>query len=160
MSGPSELTKSATRSKQVAAIPYRFSGRGDLQVLLVTSRETKRWVIPKGWPWPDISKSKAAAGEAWEEAGVTGNVRKGRIGSYRYDKRKGEMALPVTVFVYLLEVTAVARRWPEHGQRRRAWFSPEKAADAVNEPELKELLLGMGTIVGHAEPAIGKHRGK
>lgn len=150
MSGRVEVSKAATKSKQVAAIPFRFNERGELQILLVTSRETKRWVIPKGWPWPDLSKSKAAAGEAWEEAGVTGNTRKGRIGSYRYDKRKGEMSLPVTVLVYLLEVTEIARKWPEHGQRKRAWFSPERAADAVIEPELKELLRGLGEIVGHA----------
>lgn len=141
------MPKTPAKTKQVAAVPFRFNERGELQVLLVTSRETKRWVIPKGWPWAGVAKFKAAAGEAWEEAGVIGNARKGRIGSYRYDKRKGERSLPVTVIVYLLEVSELARRWPEYGQRRRAWFSPEKAAEAVNEPELKDILRSLTAIL-------------
>lgn len=134
-------------TKQVAAIPYRFNDRGELQVLLVTSRETKRWVIPKGWPWPGTAKYKAAQGEAWEEGGVIGRAIKGKIGSFGYDKRKGERSIPIKVMVYLLEVTELARAWPEAGQRKRAWFTPEKAADAVQEPELKDLLLGLSVIV-------------
>lgn len=145
------MPKSQATTKQVAAIPFRFNERGELQVLLVTSRETQRWVIPKGWPWPRLSNYKAAEGEAWEEAGVVGHAIKGKIGSFFYDKRKGSKSFTVKVLVYLLEVSELARSWPEHGQRKRAWFSTDKAADAVNEPGLKELLRGLPEVVPRAD---------
>ena len=137
------MPKTPAKTKQVAAVPFRFNERGDLQVLLVTSRETKRWVLPKGWPWPQVSNYESAAGEAWEEAGVVGRAIKGKIGSFVYDKRKDGKSTPIKVLVYLLEVTELSRRWPEAAERKRAWFSPEKAADAVNEPELKDILRGL-----------------
>lgn len=133
--------------KQVAAIPYRIDARGNVKVLLVTSRGTRRWVVPKGWPWPKLSNHEAACGEAWEEAGVIGVARKGRIGTYVYEKREGARSKPVKVLVYLLEVTALARTWPEFGQRRRAWFAPRRAAEAVHEPELKSLLASLRTVL-------------
>lgn len=147
------MPKVPVKTKQVAAIPFRYNERGDLQVLLVTSRETKRWVVPKGWPWPRIANYKAAQGEAWEEAGVIGTAIKGKIGSFAYEKRKGSKSIPVKVLVYLLEVTELARNWPEGGERKRAWFSPDKAADAVQEPGLKDLLRGLGDIVPRQVPA-------
>ena len=147
MSGPAEVAKTEPKTKQVAAIPFRFDNRGELAVLIVTSRETKRWVIPKGWPWPQLANYKAAQEEAWEEAGAIGRAIKGKIGSFAYHKRKGDRSIPIKVLVYLMEVTELARTWPETGQRKRAWFTPEKAADAVDEPELKELLRGLDTLV-------------
>ena len=135
--------KGKLRSRQVAAIPIRRNARGQLQVLLVTSRETQRWVIPKGWPWPGRPNHEAAAEEAWEEAGVRGRARGRTIGSFRYGKRRNGGVLPVRVMVYLLEVSEVARSWPEIAERRRAWFSPDKAADAVEELELKALLRAL-----------------
>ena len=130
-------------SRQVAAVPIRRNARGQLQVLLVTSRETQRWVIPKGWPWPGRPDHEAAAEEAWEEAGVRGRARRGKTGSFSYGKRRNSGVLPVRVMVYLLEVTEVAKTWPEIEERRRAWFSPAKAADAVEELELKALLRAL-----------------
>ena len=126
---------------QVAAIPIRRTSRGALEVLLVTSRETRRWVVPKGWPWRKIKDHDAAAGEAWEEAGVHGKAQPKSIGSYTYDKRRKNKLQPLKVLVYLLEVTDEAATWPEGKQRERSWFSPAKAADLVAEPDLKELLL-------------------
>src|SRR5205085_5647367 len=72
---------------QSAALPWRRTGKGDLEVLLITSRETRRWVIPKGWPIKGKSSAKSAAREAFEEAGVTGKVKKSPVGTYAYDKR-------------------------------------------------------------------------
>lgn len=112
-------------------------------MLLVTSRETRRWVVPKGWPLAKRADHVAAANEAWEEAGVRGEVRARKIGRFTYEKRLKNEAIPVRVTVYLLAVTEIADNWPEKGQRKRAWFTPEKAAAAVAEPELKELLLSL-----------------
>lgn len=133
--------------KQVAAVPYRFDGAGRLQVLLVTSRETQRWVVPKGWPWPGLANHKAAVGEAWEEAGVRGRARKRAIGSYVYEKVEGKRARKVKVNVYLMAVSELATWWPEKSERKRAWFVPGKAAEAVIEPELKLLLAELPRIV-------------
>ena len=73
---------------QVAAIPVRRRGDGNLEVLLVTSRETRRWIVPKGWPWPEVSDHEAAAAEAWEEAGVRGRILADELGAYTYDKQR------------------------------------------------------------------------
>lgn len=121
-------------------MPVRRLADGKLEVLLITSRETRRWIIPKGWPWPDRPNSEAAAAEAWEEAGVRGRARSEQIGTYTYDKQRPDAVLAVEVEVYLLEVTELEDAWPEAVQRERAWFSPEDAAAAVDEPELQTLL--------------------
>lgn len=129
------------RSRQVAAIPVRRLASGAIEVLLVTSRETQRWVIPKGWPMPDRTAGQAAAIEAWEEAGVRGRAEEPQVGTFTYDKRKPKAVVPVTVEVFRLDVTEIAENWPEKAERARAWFSPREAAERVQEPELKELLL-------------------
>jgi 8-oxo-dGTP pyrophosphatase MutT (NUDIX family) len=123
---------------QVVAIPVRRSGDGMVQVFLVTSRETHRWVIPKGWPWPNV--------EAWEEAGVRGSIIADKIGSFTYHKRREGELLQVEVVVFLLEVTEQAETWPEINERRRDWFSPAEAAKAVDKPQLKALLRALDTV--------------
>ncbi len=131
-----------SKFNQVAALPIRRTG-GDIEVLLVTSRETRRWVIPKGWPWADRGHHEAAAAEAWEEAGIRGTVCDVPVGTFHYDKRRKEDVLAVEVTVFLLDVHEEATHWPEESQRSRAWFSPEAAAKAVVEEELKTLLLAL-----------------
>ena len=74
-------------------------------MLLVTSRETRRWIVPKGWPWPEVPDHEAAAAEAWEEAGVRGRILADELGTYTYDKQRDGILLTVEVVVYLLEVT-------------------------------------------------------
>ena len=128
------------KSYQVAAIPVRQRTASGPEVLLVTSRETRRWVVPKGWPWRKHANHEAAAGEAWEEAGVRGSTNAVSIGTFTYEKRDGKKIRTLKVFVYLLEVTEEADTWPEVDQRRRAWFAANDAADLVDEPELKALL--------------------
>jgi 8-oxo-dGTP pyrophosphatase MutT (NUDIX family) len=110
-------------------------------VLLVTSRETRRWIIPKGWPWPDHSDSATAIGEAWEEAGITGTADPVSIGRYSYPKRKRFRTIDVEVDVYVMEVAFEHDDWPEQDQRQRVWFSPEQAAAIVDEPGLGALIL-------------------
>lgn len=126
---------------QVAAIPVRTSAQGRLEVLLVTSRETQRWVVPKGWPLPPHPDHEAAAVEAWEEAGVRGTVHPVPVGTFDYDKRQKDGLLPVRVSAFLLEVTEESDIWPEASQRRRAWFSPQDASGLVSDDGLRLLLL-------------------
>lgn len=129
--------------KQVAALPVRKAEDGSLRVLLVTSRETKRLVIPKGWPWRGLKDHKAAAEEAREEAGILGKSRKKSIGAYTYQKRRPDGVVPVRVKVFLLEVVEELEEWPESAQRKRTWLTLEMAANAVDEPELAELIRGL-----------------
>jgi 8-oxo-dGTP pyrophosphatase MutT (NUDIX family) len=133
--------------RQIAAIPVRRSEASGVEVLLVTSRETQRWVIPKGWPWRKRDDRDAAAGEAWEEAGVRGSVERKVVGTFTYDKRRGEKAFKVKVDVYLLEVAEEASKWPEAHERRREWYSAEEAARLVQEPGLQAILLALAQKV-------------
>ncbi|MFA7432341.1 MAG: NUDIX hydrolase [Gemmobacter sp.] len=114
---------------------------GGVEVLLITSRDTRRWVIPKGWPMEGRTGYEAAAVEAWEEAGVEGRVTPVCIGNYSYLKDRST-DLPCTVEVYPVEVRALAREFPERAERRRRWMSPVKAAGMVEEPELRALIAG------------------
>ncbi len=127
---------------QVAALCWRpaRSGAGR-EVLLITSRDTGRWIIPKGWPMRGRGAGGAALQEAWEEAGVRGELNETPVGRYHYDKiAKGGHPIPVETMVYAVRVTELAEEYPEVGQRRREWTAPAEAARRVREPELKSLL--------------------
>lgn len=125
---------------QAAALPWRRDADGAIEVLLVTSRETRRWVIPKGWPIKGLKAPKTAAREALEEAGVVGPMAK-KIGVFHYDKRLSSGRLQkVRVGVYPLKVETEQESWPEAHQRVRRWTTPQEAAELVQEPELAELL--------------------
>lgn len=128
-------------AQQVGALPVRRAADGTLLVLLITTLQTQRWIIPKGWPWPGEQDYTAAAEEAREEAGVLGEPKAVSIGTYTYDKRRSSGLVPVRVTVYLLDVREELETWPECERRQRAWFTPRDAAAAVQEPELRELLL-------------------
>jgi len=128
---------------QVAALCWRRSRRKGLRVLLITSRDTGRWVIPKGWPMKNRSDADAAAREAWEEAGLRGTVAERSVGLYTYPKQLGpRRAVPVAVRVFPLEVREMVRQYPETGQRRVRWFGRDAAARRVAEPELKAIIRG------------------
>jgi uncharacterized protein Yka (UPF0111/DUF47 family)/ADP-ribose pyrophosphatase YjhB (NUDIX family) len=110
-------------------------------VLLVTSRGTGRWVIPKGNAMTGLPPHAAAALEAEEEAGVRGSVCPVPLGSYRYRKRKGSGAsLMVDVDVFPLSVTDELPAWKEAHERERMWFTLADAADKVEEADLRELM--------------------
>jgi 8-oxo-dGTP pyrophosphatase MutT (NUDIX family) len=126
---------------QYAALPYRKGDDGAVQVMLITSRESRRWVIPKGWPIKSLKPGPSAAQEAFEEAGVIGPTGRRKLGTYHYDKRLRSGRLQhVRVDVYPLEVREARDEWPEKGQRERQWITPAEAAALVDEPELKALL--------------------
>jgi 8-oxo-dGTP pyrophosphatase MutT (NUDIX family) len=128
--------------RQVAALPWR-RGVDGLEVLLVTSRETRRWVTPKGGRMPGKTDAEAAAIEAWEEAGVEGDVLDEPLGTFRYLKvLKRRAPRWCVVAVYPLEVTTVHDLWKEQGQRDRVWMSIEQAAACVSEADLAEIIRG------------------
>lgn len=124
---------------QFAALCYRGSG-DDLEICLVTSRRTKRWILPKGWPMHKQTPAEAAATEAWEEAGLTGTAIDRCLGVYAYVKDLHSVLTPVIVMVYPVEVTEVHDKWPERKQRKRKWFKPKKAAKKLAEPELRRIV--------------------
>lgn len=126
--------------RQVAAIPCRRTSGGELEVMLITSRSSKRIIIPKGWPMKGKSARKAAATEARQEAGVSGRALKRPAGKFVYWKRLSESFVPIEVTVFLLEVEHVETSWREEHCRRRAWMTPASAATLIDEPELASLV--------------------
>ena len=127
--------------QQVAAICYRTNEAGK-EVLLITSRDTGRWIVPKGWPIKGKDGAQSALQEAWEEAGVhKADIGGDPIGSYRYDKGLSDGdSIPVEADVYLAYVTSLRDSYPEAHQRERAWFAPQEAANLVDEPQLQAIL--------------------
>ena len=134
------------RKVQYAALPFRPGSRG-IEILLVTSRETRRWVIPKGWPMKGKAPHEVAQIEAHEEAGLDGWIAQHPVGTYRYAKRlKSGKERQVKVAVFPLRVTAEGDDWPEKDQRVRRWGPPAEAAALVVEPELKVLIMAFGRV--------------
>jgi 8-oxo-dGTP pyrophosphatase MutT (NUDIX family) len=124
---------------QFAALPWRM-GIG-VEILLITSRETRRWVIPKGWPMGKLTPAQCAAQEAFEEAGVEGMTEGRPFGHYAYGKRlKNGKVRELMVAVYPLRVGREHADWPEKGEREARWFAAADAADQVAEPGLAELI--------------------
>jgi 8-oxo-dGTP pyrophosphatase MutT (NUDIX family) len=127
---------------QFAALPYRRSTDDTgLEVMLITSRDTGRWVVPKGWPSEREAAWDCAAREAREEAGLVGDIHKRPVGSYHY-KKLLDSGLPVwcTVEVFALAVAGRLESWPEQSERVGRWFSLDDAANAVDKPELGDLI--------------------
>lgn len=126
---------------QIAALPLRLDSKGDLSVLMVTSRETKRWVMPKGWRINAAKPWETAKVEALEEAGALGHVSNEPLGVYHYDKRlEGRQSVACRVTVYPMMVDKLKSNWKERDQRKRRWFGLCHAARLVEEPELAALL--------------------
>ncbi|SOC13836.1 NUDIX hydrolase [Rhodobacter maris] len=125
---------------QVAAL-CRRDGEEGLEVLLVTSLDTGRWIVPKGWPMRGKTLAEAALREAWEEAGVTGTVHPEAFGNYVYTKRrKTGLDQRCEVLCFLVDVETVEDKYPEAGRRKRFWARPKAAAKRVQEKDLKLLL--------------------
>ncbi len=141
---------------QYGALCWRLGDTG-VEVLLITSRDTGRWVIPKGWPMPGLSPEAAAAQEAWEEAGVSGTMNPLCVGRYGYQKCLSlTSSVPCAVAVYGMRVDKLAKTFPEVKERRRKWFSLQDAAALVAEPELAMIIAGfIPPIAGRAAPIMG-----
>ena len=129
---------------QVAALPVRHT-IGEPEVLLITSRDTGRWIIPKGWPMKGRKDHRAAAREALEEAGVTGSICKEPLGAYLYKKQFTDRIEACRVMVYVLEVREERDAWREGRQRQRQWFTPDVAAANVSEPCLAAMILRLAS---------------
>jgi 8-oxo-dGTP pyrophosphatase MutT (NUDIX family) len=130
----------SSRPIQYGVLPYREI-KSEVQILLVTSRGTRRWIIPKGWPQRGTPPHRAAAREAFEEAGVVGKVGKKTIGSYRYEKIfESGATVRCKVRVFPLRVTRQFKRWPEKRQRQTQWHSPAQASRRVREKYLRQII--------------------
>lgn len=142
MSKKTRLKKLAARLgglNQVAALPYR-SGKKGVEVLVITSRRTKRLIIPKGWPMPGVADARAAQIEAREEAGVKGRVGENALGSFDYLKQIGSDAIKVTASVFPLKVRKIQSSWKECKQRKRKWMPIEQAAAELDDAGLRILV--------------------
>src|SRR4051812_39152980 len=136
------------RHRQYGAIPLRFGARDQLEVLLLTSRGTGRWVIPKGWPMRNRTPAGTAEREAYEEAGVKGRLLSRKpIGSFRYFKRDANFTGEILVRVFVLAVEQQKKNWPEKAERRVRWFTLRQAAVLVKERELAKLLRSIPDLL-------------
>lgn len=132
--------------QQYAALPFRRGSDGSIEILLVTSRRTGRWIIPKGWPAAGMTPFELAAREALEEGGVAGRIDEQPIGCYRHKKTLSDgSVVRCKVDVYALEVNVQMQIWPEIGQRNTQWFSLGEAAAVVRDPDLRAVILALGS---------------
>jgi 8-oxo-dGTP pyrophosphatase MutT (NUDIX family) len=126
---------------QFAALPWRLSESGTRQVMLLTSRETRRWVIPKGWPMKKRKPPEVASQEAYEEAGLIGHiVDKRPVGTFHYAKRLAKREVLCRVRVFLFRVEQQLDDWPEKSRRETKWFDANDAAGLVDEGGLAEII--------------------
>ena len=143
---------------QYAALPFRSGDR--IEVMLVSSRETRRWVLPKGWPMKGRKPHATAAREALEEAGLVGDISKEPIGTYHYLKRrKNGSTTPCRVTVFPMRVVRQRKSWPEKDQRVTKWFPLAEAAGLVHEEELQEVIRNFERLAFERPDALpGKKR--
>ncbi|HXF86848.1 MAG TPA: NUDIX hydrolase [Xanthobacteraceae bacterium] len=133
---------------QYAALPYRRTADGGIEILLITSLRSRRWIIPKGWPAAGLTPAESAAREAMEEGGIMGRISRRPIGVYSYEKRTSRgAALRCTVQTFALEVETQLPEWPEQDRRSTRWFALQEAAKAVQEPELQALIANLPTLL-------------
>lgn len=143
-------TTNAEPATQHAALCYRRTTSGAPEILLITSRDTGRWVLPKGWPKKTEEGSASALREAFEEAGVVGRLSGECAGVYGYDKTMPDAPpQPCQVTVHVIEALYLEYDFPERGLRRLQWFSPSAATEMVDEPELKSVLAAFA-LAGNA----------
>jgi 8-oxo-dGTP pyrophosphatase MutT (NUDIX family) len=131
---------------QVAALPWRRR-TGRLEICMVTSRRTGRWILPKGWPEPGLNHAETAALEAWEEAGLRGDISRQCYASYETRKFvPPDETIPVTMEIYLLKDPKQYSDWPEKGQREVKWFAVDEAIENARD-------IGLATLLKSFEPA-------
>ncbi|MEO9876236.1 MAG: NUDIX hydrolase [Anderseniella sp.] len=144
-SGAAQMFSARNSALQISALPCR-TNNGSLEVCLITTRGGGRWIVPKGWPETELSHVEIAAQEAWEEAGLTGTVSADLYASYPATKElEPGIGIPVRIDVYLLINPKQAKKFPELGQRKMKWLTIGKAAERVDEPGLKSVLLRLQT---------------
>jgi 8-oxo-dGTP pyrophosphatase MutT (NUDIX family) len=126
---------------QYGALPYRVTAAGTLELLLVTTRQSKRWIVPKGRRIKGLTAAKCAAREAFEEAGVRGVIEKKPIGAFRFVKTVDDaLGVMCEVRIFALRVKRELPHWPEAPERTPRWFEPSAALAAVTDSGLKSLI--------------------
>ncbi|MGA3401258.1 MAG: NUDIX hydrolase [Acetobacteraceae bacterium] len=137
------LTTTSTIIYQYGALPFFIAADGEIRVLLVTTRGSRRWIIPKGWPIRNLTAAATVAREAYEEAGLVGSVVGNEpIGCYRYEKRRNTRKTTIyEVSVFLFAVERQLQNWPEKAERKTRWFAPTEASALVASAELADILL-------------------
>ncbi len=127
--------------QQVAALPFVIVD-GKIEIMLITSRERRRLIVPKGWPEKQMSGAAAAHREARDEAGVDGPIAEDPIGFFKYEKQmSGGYSVPCNVAVYPMLVRYQALKWPESKERKVAWYPIEEAARSVDDSDLGKLMV-------------------
>jgi 8-oxo-dGTP pyrophosphatase MutT (NUDIX family) len=133
---------------QYGVIPYRRAQDG-IEILLITSRNTGRWIVPKGWPLARTASRDVARLEAFEEAGLEGTIGKRRFGFFHYHKRlKDGSVILCRVDVFAFEVGRQHENWQEQSERKRRWFDARRAIELVRERELKALIAALARKLG------------
>ncbi len=145
------MKKPKSLHHQYAALPYRWDGKA-IQVMLVTSLQTRRWIIPKGWPEKNMAPHELAAREAFEEAGLVGTVSPEPFGSFTYEKAVRTRSQRCSVDVFLLRVDRELDVWPERGRRERRWMAPAQAALIASDGGLVDLLLRFASFAAEEAP--------
>lgn len=137
-------SRSDRERQQFGVLPWRVGRDGEIRILLITSRTRGRWIVPKGWLVKGRSPIQSAAQEAFEEAGIIGQIHSRPLGEYRYTKvedgRSGERCR-VTLFGFRVRGTLI--NWPEQHERQRRWYSLVDAARTIDEPELAHLVKAL-----------------
>jgi len=129
------------KARQIAALPWRLAADGGLEILLVTSRTSKHWLLPKGWPIPGKSGLESALQEAFEEAGIQAKGPDSPLGRYAFVKvLHDETELACTMSVYAVGQVAELPEWPEKEQRERMWFTQAEAASIAFDLNLSRFL--------------------
>jgi 8-oxo-dGTP pyrophosphatase MutT (NUDIX family) len=155
------MSKAKAPQVQCAALPYRRLANAAIEVMLITSRDTGRWIIPKGWQDDGLGPQDSAEREAREEGGLVGRIGDTPIGQYRYRKRLSDgSSVACSVEVFPLEVKRQLKSWPERNERHTRWFMLRDAAAAVKEPELAAMIRGLRKLLlaGQTEPARAARR--
>jgi len=148
------LSRTASRVSniQYGALPWRRSPEG-LRVLLITTRNTRRWIVPKGWPIDGLSPQESAAREAFEEAGVRGKIGEELLGSFNHRKQlKSGQMIACRVHIYPLEVDEMHAEWMEKADREIQWCSIEDALAQVSDPALRRLIVKFARIAAAPSP--------
>jgi len=141
---------------QVGALPVRFDEDGTLEVLLITSRRSRKWIIPKGNPMKRLAPHHAAAREAFEEAGAIGAIEGEARGHYRHRKRKARGQIRCRVAVYVMAVEHHLEQFPERRERAVRWFTVDDAHDAIRNRRLRELIARVSAEIVSSDPPLAE----
>ena len=139
--------------QQVGVLPWRIRRNGEMRILLITSRGRGRWIVPKGWPAKGYPLLVAASREAFEEAGVIGDISPSPVTAFRYQKILDDGSqTPCRVAVFGMNVRGTLSHWREKGQRKRQWFSLGEAADRLDAAELAAFVRALDAEPERLEP--------